>query len=278
MITVENLHKRFGQVIALQGIHLAVEAGEIFGLLGANGAGKTTLIRVLIGSTRPSEGQVTVMGLNPLRAAHQLRKQIGYMPQAPALYEDLSARANIRFFARAHGLDNLESRIDEVIAFVNLCERQNDPVYGFSGGMKQRVSLACALVHRPRILLLDEPTAGVDPILRESFWHHFRQLAMDGVTILVSTHQMDEAFHCHRLAIMRAGQVLISDTPQQVMQHGKTRVTILQNGSLHEAIMENYPIELPALLQQYPKAERVEIQQDTLEDVVLNLIRDSDNG
>lgn len=278
MITVENLHKRFRQVIALQGISLNVEAGKIFGLLGANGAGKTTLIRVLIGATRPSEGHVSVLGLNPLVQAQQVRKQIGYMPQAPALYEDLSARANIRFFARAHGLDNLEGRIDEVLDFVDLRERQHDAVYGFSGGMKQRVSLACALVHRPRVLLLDEPTAGVDPKLRESFWEHFRQLASEGVTILVSTHQMDEAFHCHHLAIMRAGRVLVSDTPHAVMQRGRTRVVIRQNGMAHEVTLGDYPTELPRLLQQYPEAERVEIQQDTLEDVVLDLIRGTDNA
>ncbi|MCB9435641.1 MAG: ABC transporter ATP-binding protein [Anaerolineales bacterium] len=277
MITVENLHKRFGQVVALQGVSLTVDSGEIFGLMGANGAGKTTMIRVLIGATRPTEGRVSVFSLNPMTHARQVRKQIGYMPQAPALYEDLSARANIRFFARAHELDNLEDRVDEVLDFVDLRERQHDAVYGFSGGMKQRVSLACALVHRPKVLLLDEPTAGVDPKLRETFWQHFRQLAAEGVTILVSTHQMDEAFHCNRLAIMRAGQVLVSDTPQKVMERGQTRVKIQQSGATHEATLQNYPTELPALMQYYPQAERIDIQQDTLEDVVLSLIRGVDH-
>lgn len=263
--------------MALQGVNLTVNSGEIFGLMGANGAGKTTMIRVLIGATRPTEGRVTVFNLNPMTQTRQIRKQIGYMPQAPALYEDLSAHANIRFFARAHKLENLEARVDEVLDFVDLRERQHDAVYGFSGGMKQRVSLACALVHRPKVLLLDEPTAGVDPKLRETFWQHFRQLAAEGVTILVSTHQMDEAFHCHRLAIMRAGQVLVSDTPQQVMQRGQTRVKIQQNGATHETTLQNYPTELPALMQHYPQAERVDIQQDTLEDVVLSLIRGADH-
>ena len=189
-IAVDGVRKRYGRIEALKGVSLEVGRGEIFGLLGANGAGKSTLIKILVGSSRPSAGAVEVLGLDPTRQAGALRQQIGYMPQAPALYEDLSPRDNVRFFGQAHRLEHLEERIDEVLAFTNLRDRERDPVYGFSGGMKQRVSLACALVHRPRALFLDEPTAGIDPKLREAFWQHFRDLAAGGATLLVSTHLM----------------------------------------------------------------------------------------
>ena len=149
VIELHQLAKRYGRIDALRSVTLSVGAGEIFGLLGPNGAGKTTLIRLLTGSTRPSAGDVKVLGLDPVRDSQSVRRQIGYMPQAPALYEDLSPRDNIRFFSRAHKLENLEQRIDQVLDLSNLRSRERDPVYTFSGGMKQRVSLACALVHRP---------------------------------------------------------------------------------------------------------------------------------
>ncbi len=274
-IVIDNLGKRYGHIEALRGISLTVKQGEIFGLLGANGAGKTTLIKILVGSTRPSAGTVGVMGLNPIKQARPLRHQIGYMPQAPALYEDLSPRDNIRFFGQAHRLDHLEPRIDEVLEFTNLRAREHDPVYGFSGGMKQRVSLACALVHRPRLLLLDEPTAGIDPKLREAFWQHFRHVAAEGATILVSTHQMDEALYCDRLAVMRDGIVLACDTPRGLLQRGRTTVNIWRDGLVETETVMHYPEQLPRLLQRYhldPDISKIEIEQDTLETVVLSLI------
>ena len=183
VINVDRLRKRYGRIEALKGISLTVGQGEILGLLGANGAGKTTLIKILVGSSRPSGGTTSVLGLNPIEQSAELRRQIGYMPQAPALYEDLSPRDNVRFFGQVHRLANLEQRIDNVLGFTDLRNRERDPVYGFSGGMKQRVSLACALVHEPRVLLLDEPTAGMDPRLRETLWRHFRELAAGGTTL-----------------------------------------------------------------------------------------------
>jgi ABC-2 type transport system ATP-binding protein len=273
-ISVKNLHKNYGHVKALRGISLDVKQGQIFGLLGANGAGKTTLIRILIGSTKSTDGHAQVIGLDPTKDLSALRQQIGYMPQSPALYEDLSARANVRFFAQAHHLDHLEARIDEVLNFVDLEDRQHDAVYGFSGGMRQRLSLACALVHQPRVLFLDEPTTGVDPKLREAFWKHFRNLTENGVTILVSTHQMDEAFHCDELAIMRAGEILACDTPKQIVRRGRTTINIWQNGDQTSEIVTNYPDQLPTLLQKYElgAVDRIEINEDTMEDVVLSLI------
>lgn len=271
-ITVEDLHKHYGHVHALRGLNLSVRQGEIFGLLGANGAGKTTLIKLLVGITHATSGTIRVLGCDPISQARQVRRQVGYMPQLPALYEDLSPRENLAFFGRAHRLPNLQARIDEVLEFTRLLERQHDPVYGFSGGMKQRVSLACALIHQPRLLLLDEPTAGIDPRLREAFWGHFRRLAAQGVTLLVSTHQMDEVLHCDRAAVMRDGVLLACDTPSGLLARGRTTITIWRDQQPpQQEIVPNYAEHLPRLLG-LPDIAKIEIQQDTLEAIVLGLI------
>src|SRR5215213_3002370 len=156
----------------------------------------------------PSGGGVRVMGLNPLKDRSELRQRIGYMPQGPALYEDLSARGNVAFFGAAHRTENLNKRVDEVLQFTDLSERANNAVHTFSGGMKGRVSLACTLVHDPEVIFLDEPTAAVDPQLRSRFWKTFRELARGGTTLFISTHLMDEAVLCDRIAILRKGSVI----------------------------------------------------------------------
>lgn len=274
-VSVAGLVKRYGKLEALKNIHLNIAPGEIFGLVGANGAGKSTLIQILVGALRYDQGQVAVLGFEPTRQARLLRRDLGYMPQSPALYEDLSSRENIRFFGRAHRLPDLEKRLDEVLDFMQLRDRQHEPVHTFSGGMKQRVSLACTLIHRPKLLLLDEATAGVDPKLREVFWAHFRELAAQGVTILFSTHQMDEALHCSRVAVMRQGVVLACDTPRNLLMRGRARVKIWRGGELLDERLDDYPRTLPLLLQQHgldPAISRIEVIEDTLEDVVLNLI------
>ncbi|MGN6755595.1 MAG: ABC transporter ATP-binding protein, partial [Thermomicrobiales bacterium] len=158
-IAVRGLTKRYGAIEALRGVELTVPRGALFGLVGPNGAGKTTLIKALVGALRPSGGEVRVLGADPLRDRARVRQQIGYMPQAPALYDDLSARDNIAFFAAAHAVPDLAARVTEVLAFTELTERADDSIASFSGGMRRRVSLAAALVHRPTLLLLDEPTA-----------------------------------------------------------------------------------------------------------------------
>lgn len=274
-ITIQNLDKFFGQQKALEKVNLSVEQGKIFGLLGPNGAGKTTLIRCLIGATKPTKGNITVLGLDPLHQKQKIRSLIGYMPQTPALYEDLTAIENIRFFAYPHMKGNSSQRIQEVLDFVGLTKRAHDQVYTFSGGMKQRVSLACALVHQPKILFLDEPTTGIDPQLRESFWHHFRQLTNQGVTILVSTHQMGEAMYCDQLAILHEGVLLADEPPRQLLWKQQAKVKIRKGSTIEEMIISHYPEELPKILRTYgldKSIDRVEIEEETLEAVVLAMI------
>jgi ABC-2 type transport system ATP-binding protein len=275
VVTVTQLHKHYGSVHALDGLSLDIERGQIFGLLGANGAGKTTLIKSLIGLTRPDSGAIRVLERDPQTQKHVLRRQIGYMPQTPVLYDDLTAWENLVFWGRAHPIPDLRKRVGEVLAFTGLADRQYDPVYTFSGGMKQRLSLGCALVHQPVLLLLDEPTTGVDPKLRETFWTHFREMAHAGATIILSTHQMDEAIYCDRLAVMRSGQVLACDTPQALLRRGQTTVTVWDGAEHHTERITDYPTALPRLLSRYhldPAVSRIEVEHEPLEKVVLDLI------
>lgn len=277
-ISARGLKKRYGRFEALRGVDLEVPRGAIYGLLGPNGAGKTTLIKALVGASKPTSGEVRVLGLDPARQAHQLRSQIGYMPQAAALYDDLSARDNVQFFAKAFGLDRLDARVDEALEFVALTNRQGDPVYAFSGGMRQRVSLACAIVHRPKVLFLDEPTAGVDPKLKEGFWKHFRDLASRGVTLFISTHLMDEALLCDQLTIIREGQVLITAPPNDIMQRGHTQVRIWRGAQLESFTVTGYYKELPAVLERFGldhTVTRIELHEDSLETIILDLLSEA---
>lgn len=280
-ITAQNLKKQFGKIKALKNINLTIASGQIYGLLGPNGAGKTTLIRLLIGATKPTSGKLSVLGYDPVKQKKLVRSQIGYMPQTPALYEDLTARENISFFGYPHLNKNFSNRIEEVISFVELNKRANDQVYKFSGGMKQRVSLACALVHQPKILFLDEPTTGIDPQLRETFWQHFRDLASQGVTILVSTHQMSEAMYCDRLAILHEGTLLADEPPHQLLWNKKARIKILRDNQSQEELVNNYPQSLPILLQQFGLdtiITRIEIEEETLETVILSMMEDQETA
>jgi ABC-2 type transport system ATP-binding protein len=274
-IQIQDLRKDYGQVQAIKGISQHIESGQIYGLLGPNGAGKTTLIRLLIGSIKPTSGQISVFGLDPIKKKRQLRRLIGYMPQTPALYEDLTARENIRFFGRAHLGGGFSDKVENAIEFVGLEDRAGDQVYKFSGGMKQRVSLACALVHRPQLLFLDEPTSGIDPKLRESFWQHFHQLTEEGTTIILSTHQMDEAMNCTRLAVLHQGIMLAEDTPRQLLSDTRARIKVQRGGSSKEYQVDNYRRELPQVLREYgldPAVDRIEVEEETLETVVLEMI------
>ncbi len=215
----KNLVKRFGPITAVDGLDLHVEAGITYGLLGPNASGKTTLIRLLMGILPPSQGEVSLLGRRlPDRA---LRVQVGYMPQVIALYEDLSVRENVSFYARLMGAYS-PARVDEALTLVDLLPRGKSIVAAISVGMKRRASLACALVHHPSVLFLDEPTVGIDPHLRVQFWDHFQHLNQQGVTIVVSTHIMDEAERCTRLGLMYQGRLLAEGTAKELRQRAGT--------------------------------------------------------
>jgi len=212
-VLVDNVSFNYEKLKALDGLSLEVPAGISFGLLGPNGAGKTTLIRLLVGLLRPKSGTVKVLGSTPSRRMSHL---IGYMPQLHSIYTELTVRQNVDFFARVYLMNNKQERnkqVDETIKLVNLWERRDDSVLKLSGGMRQRVSLACAIVHNPPILFLDEPTVGLDPELRVSFWDHFTDLTARGVTIIISSHTMDDAAHCNQLAFIRDGRVIAQGSP-----------------------------------------------------------------
>ncbi len=205
VLQTHMLRKRFGTIRAVDGVDLAVKRGEIYGLLGPNGSGKTTLIRLMVGLLRPNEGSVELMGTRMPNKV--VLSKVGYMTQASALYEELSVVENVTFFARMFGRYDPQW-VQEVIALVDLSDRARSLVRTLSGGMRQRTSLACTLAHRPQVMLLDEPTVGVDPQLRVTFWKYFRGLADQGVTLIVSSHVMDEAERCDRLGFIRQGKLL----------------------------------------------------------------------
>jgi ABC-2 type transport system ATP-binding protein len=200
-----GLRKRFGKLTAVDGVDLRLAPGRIYGLLGPNGSGKTTLIRMLAGLARATGGEARILGTRmPNRP---MLARIGYMPQAEAIYPELSVGENLGFFARLEGHAD-RAAIDGVLDLVELRERKGTPALQLSGGMRRRLSLACTLVHEPKVLFLDEPTVGVDPALRVQFWTHFRRLAVLGTTILVASHVMDEADRCDELVFMRDGKVI----------------------------------------------------------------------
>lgn len=278
-ISVENLSKRYGTVPALDGIDLEVPEGLILGLVGPNGAGKTTLIRILVGALAPDSGTVSVLGLDPSRDRRAVRSAIGYMPQAPVLYQDLTVRENVSFFARGHLASDIGDRVESVLDFVDLGDTADRPVQKLSGGQQQRASLAAALVHEPRMLFLDEPTAGVDPALRKSFWQRFRTLADAGVTVVVSTHQMDEVVHCDRVALIRAGSVLSDSTPRELFARGGATVEIERSGETIERHVDSLEDDLPRILHGMgldPAVRHIEIDGPTLEDLILGLIEGED--
>ncbi len=216
LVAIRGVTKLFGKLRALDNFTMSIRPGETYGLIGPNGSGKTTLIRIIVGLSKPTSGEVRILGQRmPNR---QVAKDIGYMTQNNALYQELTVRENLEFFGRIYGLRGqpLQRHVSEALETVDMAERARSVVETLSGGMKQRVLLASALIHQPRLLLLDEPTVGIDPELRLSFWEHFARLNAQGVTIIVSTHHLDEAARCHRLGLMRFGVLLAEGKPQEL--------------------------------------------------------------
>jgi ABC-2 type transport system ATP-binding protein len=219
IIHTERLSRSFGALQAVRDLSLDVQRGEIFGVLGPNGAGKSTTIRMLCGILDPTGGGGTVAGCDLRTEAERIKQRIGYMTQRFSLYEDLSVAENLRFYAGLYGVPprGIGGRLDEVLRTAGL-ERHRDQICGtLSGGWKQRVALACATIHEPPLLFLDEPTAGVDPVSRREFWQRIYDLAASGTTVLATTHYMDEAERCHRLAFIFRGALLDVGTPEEIV-------------------------------------------------------------
>ena len=212
VISVQNLTRKFGDFVAVDHINFEVGAGEVVGYLGPNGSGKTTTIRMLLGLLQPNEGKATVLGFDAFKQSEEVRKRAGYMSQKFALYDDLTVLENLTFYGGVYGITD-KARIARTLELVGLTGHDSTLTASLSAGWRQRLALGIALVHEPKLLFLDEPTSGVDPSARRAFWDLIYELAEGGVTILVTTHYMDEAEYCERVGIMRDGKLLAMDTP-----------------------------------------------------------------
>ncbi len=217
-IQIENLKKSYGDIEAVKGISFSVNKGEMFGLVGPDGAGKTTTIRILCGLIDPEEGLVSVMGDDIKKKKRKVQKKIGYLSQRFSLYGDLTVDENIEFFADIHGVKNYEERRNELLEFTRLTPFRDRLADNLSGGMKQKLALACSLIHKPEIIFLDEPTTGVDPVSRRDFWKILSSLIKEGITIFMSTPYLDEAERCNRVALMNKGEIMSIDDPRKIKE------------------------------------------------------------
>jgi ABC-2 type transport system ATP-binding protein len=250
-IVVERLTRRFGDRVAVHHLSLTVRAGEIYGFLGPNGSGKTTTLRMLSGLLKPTEGTGVVLGFQLPREAERIKAAIGYMSQRFSLYDDLSVIENLRFYARIYAVPGRlrAERIDRMVELADLVGRETQLAGHLSGGYRQRLALACALVHAPRLVFLDEPTAGLDPVSRRSFWALIRRLVDEGTSVMVTTHYMDEAEHCDTLAFIYQGRLVAEGPPATIkLTDFRRRVIEIEAADLRAALL---------LLERWPGTERV---------------------
>ena len=252
-IDVQHLSRRFGSFVAVNDLSFSVKQGEIFGFLGANGAGKSTTIRMLCGLLRPSSGTAIVGGVDVSRDPEQVKRTIGYMSQKFSLYEALTVNQNIRFFGGIYGLsrERLEARRQFVIKMAGLEGREDVLTGDLPGGWKQRLALGCAILHEPRIVFLDEPTGGVDPLSRRRFLDLIGDLSRQGVTVLVTTHYLDEAEHCHRIAIIHAGKLAALGTTTELKQVFSSRPIV--------EIHASPPVQAMGILDSHPEVEKTSL-------------------
>jgi len=262
-ISTDNLTKRFGDLTAVDGLTLSVAQGELFGLVGSDGAGKTTTMRMLTGIMDPTEGTARVMGHHTVKEAETLKEEIGYMSQRFGLYPDLTVLENLHFYADIYGLPRRgrDEKIGRLLSFSNLTPFGKRLAGNLSGGMKQKLGLACALIHTPRVLFLDEPTNGVDPVSRRDFWRILYQLLREGVTVFVATAYLDEADRCNRVGLIHRGKILACDTPDNL--RGLMRGTILE-------VRTPSPRRAALLLREQREKESVGIFGDRLHVVTHN--------
>jgi ABC-2 type transport system ATP-binding protein len=269
-ITIDRVTKRYGQTTALRELTLAVEPGEMFGLIGPDGAGKTTTIRLICGLLRADAGTLRVMELDPVRGHRRLTSSVGYLSQRFSLYGDLSVDENIAFFAEIHGVRDYRGRRDRLLEMTQLAPFRGRLADRLSGGMKQKLALACTLVHEPRLIVLDEPTTGVDPVSRREFWKLLSEFLSQGITIVMATPYLDEAERCTRVALLHEGALLALDRPDAL------RATL--PGTLFEVIVGDHR-RAPEILKQIPGVtgvqmfgERAHVLMDRADDKAADLL------
>lgn len=297
VIKIENLKKSYGDVIAVNGVSYSVAKGEMFGLVGPDGAGKTTTIRIMCGLLNPDFGDVHILNMNVIKNRKEVQNKIGYLSQKFSLYGDLTVDENIEFFADIHGVTNLKPRRDELLSFTRLTPFRNRLAENLSGGMKQKLALACSLIHKPKILFLDEPTTGVDPVSRRDFWKILSDLQRDGITIFMTTPYLDEAERCNRVALMHRGIIISLDTPTKIKESTnkktleiitndiRTSYKILANHAVEAQIfgdrinvmISNYDVEFP-MIEKLLSSNNIKIisskvMQPSLENVFIHLIK-----
>jgi ABC-2 type transport system ATP-binding protein len=299
-IRIESVSKTFGEVTAVDNLSLDVQKGEMFALVGPDGAGKTTTIRMLCGITPPGSGELTVLGFNVSTQVEEVRKRIGYLSQKFSLYGDLTVDENIEFFAEIHGVSDYHDRRNELLDFTRLTPFRTRLADKLSGGMKQKLALACTLIHTPELILLDEPTTGVDPVSRRDFWKVLSSLLKSGITILMTTPYLDEAERCSRVALMNEGKILMADTPQNLKRVMKGEIVeivcsdirksfaLLKHNSVVQEVqafgdrlnimVHDSQRDMPEILDQL-KIQHIEIQDwrtipPSLENVFISLLTD----
>ena len=262
LLEARNLQKRFGDIVAVDGLDLAVEPGEIFGLVGPDGAGKTTTLRLLVGVMDPDEGRASLDGVDIRRNPEQAREKLGYMPQQYSLYGDLTVAENLRFYADMYFVprDRRRERLERLYRFSRLEPYAHRRAGQLSGGMYKKLALSCNMIHQPLLLLLDEPTTGVDPLSRRELWEILYAFAADGVAVVVSTPYMDEAERCHRVGLMSGGRFLATDRPQAILDGFHERIFEVDFASatdLHEA--RRALGDVPGVLRSYPSGEVLKV-------------------
>jgi ABC-2 type transport system ATP-binding protein len=298
IIEINELHKMYGEVHAVRGIELGITKGEMFGLVGPDGAGKTTTMRILCALLSPDKGNASVLGMDLNRYGKKVQNQIGYLSQRFSLYLDLSVDENIEFFAEIHNITDYKERRNKLLGFTRLTEFRNRLVDKLSGGMKQKLALACCLIHEPEVLFLDEPTTGVDPVSRRDFWKILSALQRDGITIFMTTPYLDEAERCNRVAMMNEGKIISIDTPQNIKASLTKEVVEIMCDDIKKAYrilteksgddvqifgdrinvgVDNYSLDYPAI-ELVLKNENVKIQNHrlitpSLEYVFIDLIK-----
>ena len=274
VIKTKGLCRHFGSLKAIENLDFEVGKGQIYGFLGPNGCGKTTAIRMLTGLLLPTSGEIEVLGLTLPRDAEKLRLKIGYMTQKFSLYDDLTVKENLKFIAKIYGLSRSEqqSRIDELLETYGLDQKAHQLAGSMSGGQKQRLGLAAATMHKPELLFLDEPTSAVDPENRRNFWEKLFDLCEQGTTILVSTHYMDEAERCHKLAILEAGVKRADGSPDELMQNMGAQVVEIESSQLRQ--LKQQLIALPEVISAAQLGSRLRVLvQDCCDDPLAFLVQ-----